>query len=194
MRELRKWAEAVVEDSGTGLAHPRHVSLLAERIYDVTAQLHLLGPRERKLLVLAGLLHDIGWSGGRQKHHKRSQALILANPPPGLADRETAIVANVARYHRRALPSMSHDRFAALSPPDRDVVSKLAAILRVADGLDVSHSGCILVESCRVEPGEVVFALADAGDCDLEIAAASKKSDLFAQVYGIRPRFEVHRS
>lgn len=191
MREPRGRAEAVVEESGTGSAHPRHVSRIAERIFDITAQLHLLGTREKELLVLAGLLHDIGWCGGQQKHHKRSYELIVATPPPGLTSREIAIVANVARYHRRALPSESHQGFAALDPNDREMVRKLAAILRVADGLDVSHSGCILVESCRIEPGKAVFRLLVIGDCDMEVAAAGKKSDLFAEVYGVSPRFEI---
>lgn len=58
----------------------------------------------RDLLIYAALLHDIGWVEGQQRHHKQSFDMIIADPPEGLSARETLIVANIARYHRKALP------------------------------------------------------------------------------------------
>ena len=57
----------------------------------------------------------------------------------GLSDDETAIVSNIARYHRRGLPQHSHLPYIALDRQDRLIVNKLAAILRVANALDAEH-------------------------------------------------------
>ena len=106
------------------VGHSRQVTRIAEQIFDVTGELHKLGAQERELLVYAALLHDIGWSVDSQKHHKHAYDLILKHPPEDLSKRNMLIVANIARYHSKALPSLSHEGFAALSSADRETVRR----------------------------------------------------------------------
>ena len=101
---------------------------------------HGLGDRERLLLQVAALLHDIGMYVSLRAHHKHSQYLLAASQIFGLSDDETAIVANIARYHRRGLPQNSHLPYIALDRADRLIVNKLAAILRLANALDAEHA------------------------------------------------------
>jgi exopolyphosphatase/guanosine-5'-triphosphate,3'-diphosphate pyrophosphatase len=87
---------------------------LAVRLFDLTGDLHHLDDEHRDLLYCAGLLHDIGYAEGYAGHHKTAYRLIMAGDLPGLSERETRIVANVARYHRGSQPAVSHEGFAAL--------------------------------------------------------------------------------
>lgn len=174
------------------LTHSRQVARLAVDLFDASKQLHHLGDRERTLLETAALLHDIGWCEGQVRHHKRAFDLILQNPPDGLTPRELLITANTARYHRRALPKTSHTGFARLAPADRETVKRLAALLRVADGLDVTHRSAIRVLGCRLEGDDrAVIDIESRGDCSMEIEAASKKSDLFKETYRRKVSFTV---
>ena len=102
-----------------------------------------MGDDERVQLQTAALLHDIGWADGQRGHHKNSMRRILREEELPLNDRERMIVALVARYHRRALPKEKHPLFRDLDPRDRQVVRKLACLLRIADGLDYSHDSCV---------------------------------------------------
>jgi len=62
--------------------------------------------------------------------------LISSSELFGLRKPELELIANIARYHRRALPQPSHPSFTSLDRDERVIVSKLAAILRVANALD----------------------------------------------------------
>src|SRR5947209_13405945 len=78
------------------------------------------------------------------RHHIHSFRLIRETPLPDFTDEARHEIACIARYHRRALPSMSHEEYASLSRRARKRVSALAALLRVADALDYSHDGRVL--------------------------------------------------
>ena len=172
--------------------HALQVTRLALALYDALVELHDLGRQERRLLEIAALLHDIGWAGGREKHHKRSYSMILDNPPANLTPRETLIVANVARYHRKALPRNSHDGFNALHNRDKHVVRVLAAILRVADGLDRTHTGACEVIGVSLDDRTVrVSVIANSG-CRAELETAQEKADLFSEVFSRDIDFSIH--
>ena len=164
--------------------HEAHVARLSARLFDQLTAVHGLGEPARELLLAAAVLHDIGWSLGAAKHNKSSARLIRETELSGCSERQRAIIALLARYHRGAVPRSKHRRFSALAPADRDLVRKLAAILRVADGLDRKHCG--VVEDLRIEPEGTGFhlELTATGAATWEVWAAMRKADLFEQVYG----------
>ncbi|MCD6361275.1 MAG: HD domain-containing protein, partial [Armatimonadetes bacterium] len=133
----------IVEDLDPEPEHSAQVTRLAAALFDALRFEHGLGASERELLLAAGVLHDIGWSVSATRHHKISARLIEEMDLPDFDDRERAIIAALACYHRKALPKKKHRIFGNLSGPDRRVVRSLAAILRVADGLDRSHGGVV---------------------------------------------------
>jgi exopolyphosphatase/guanosine-5'-triphosphate,3'-diphosphate pyrophosphatase len=175
--------------------HSRQDAELAVRLFDQTADLHELDDEYRDLLYCAGLLHDIGYVEGYWGHHKTAYRLILAARLPGLTERERQIVANVARYHRGARPKLSHKGFAALDVEDREVVTALGAILRLADGLDRSHTDAVQDIDVWLE-GERLVVLVDCPmGCGAEIWAGEKKGRFLGEVFGVqvdvRERLEV---
>jgi len=164
--------------------HARQVEALALALFDALAPLHRMGGAERDVLSSAALLHDIGWTGGGKGHHKRSCHMILEDRTLPFEPDERQLVALVARFHRRALPDPDHVLYAGLSPENQAKVRALAALLRIADGLDNSHTGAVAALSCAVGDEEVTVDLTARSPVVAEIRAAEKKGDLFRQAYG----------
>jgi exopolyphosphatase/guanosine-5'-triphosphate,3'-diphosphate pyrophosphatase len=122
------------------LAHGKQVARLAGRIFDQMVDRFGLNPDDRPLLDAAARLQDVGYLINYDQHHKHSYHLILNSRLAGFRPRELEIIANVARYHRGARPKLKHANFRQLPADDRRRVEQLAAILRLAGGLDRSHS------------------------------------------------------
>jgi exopolyphosphatase/guanosine-5'-triphosphate,3'-diphosphate pyrophosphatase len=165
-------------------AHGRHVAMLAMRLFDQLRDDHGLSDRDRLLLETASLLHDIGIYVSLRQHHKHSQYLLAASQIFGLSDEETAIVSNVARYHRRATPQRSHLPYMELDRRDRLLVNKLAAILRIANALDAEHLQ--KVRDVRLVRGAKTWMLEldGSGDLTMEQMAATARTDMFVEVFG----------
>ncbi len=169
--------------------HGVHVARLAEQIFDGLMELHGLSPRDREILLAAAVLHDIGQQIGYQKHHKHSYYLISDAELPGLSRDEVELVANVARYHRRASPSTDHDHYAALKKKDRKRVKRLAALLRLADALDREHLQKVrFVGVRRVDEDEVALHVEGEGDLTIELWALGRKARLFERIYDTKVR------
>lgn len=136
---------------GADLPHAEQVTHLALQCFDALVPLHRLGPVERNLLAAAGLLHDIGWCDGRRGHHRRSCELIRDDTTLPLEPKERAMVALIARFHRRALPDPEkHPLYATLDPPSQTTVCWLGGVLRLADGLDRDHLQDVGEVRCEV--------------------------------------------
>ncbi len=167
-------------------AHSEQVTTLALDLFDGLRNLHGYGPSERRLLEIAGRLHDIGWSRVVSgKHHKLSRDLILELDIPGLSKRDRLTCALIARYHTKALPDASrHKEFASLDSHGRELVEWLAAILRVADGLDCNHAGVVGGLACEVLGKTMTILLECAGDVRTEIERARQKQDLLERKAG----------
>jgi exopolyphosphatase/guanosine-5'-triphosphate,3'-diphosphate pyrophosphatase len=113
------------------------------RIFDATWRLHGLGEREREILDFAALLHDVGHTVSYAKHHKHSRYLIINGGLEGFVPEEVEMIAATARFHRGSEPKASHAELAALPVRAVVIVMQLAAILRVADGLDRGRRGIV---------------------------------------------------
>jgi len=166
--------------------HSHHDAYLALLIFDLTAGLHELDDACREWLHYAAILHDIGYWYDYEDHHKHACRMILEADLPALTDREKQIVANIARYHRSARPKLKHQAFAALDAEDREIVTRLAAILRFADGLDRGHVDAVEDLECQFYGDAVVFTLYPPEGNEVERWAGRKKSRFFAEVFGVR--------
>src|SRR5206468_3674427 len=120
--------------------HSQHVARLAVALFDQTRAIHGLTDREREWLEYAALLHDVGVHISYEGHHKHSYYLIKNGDLRGFEPEEINIIALVARYHRRAVPKREQEDFGDLPRSERRIVRTLAAVLRLAESLDRSHS------------------------------------------------------
>ncbi|MEJ2502302.1 MAG: Ppx/GppA phosphatase family protein [Gemmatimonadota bacterium] len=169
-------------------AHGRHVAMLALDLFDQLRELHGLGTTDRRILLGAALLHDIGQYVSFRKHHKHSLYLIQNGELSVFAPREIPLVALVARYHRRAEPKPHHPIWSELDAPDRERVEKLGALLRVADSLDREHLQRVVSLEARVDEDRLDLAVEARSDLLLEQWALEKKGSMFERVFGLEPR------
>lgn len=173
--------------------HSEQVASLTMRLFDELRPLHGMGSLERELIEYAALLHDIGWHIGRKGHHKHSMYLILHGDLKPFTDEEVQIMAQIARYHRKSPPKRSHESYAGLSPRARRIVDVGASLLRLADGLDRSHSQVIQGLRCRIDGERVKCTLAAKSDAELEVWGARRKRELFVKTFKRDITFDLEK-
>jgi exopolyphosphatase/guanosine-5'-triphosphate,3'-diphosphate pyrophosphatase len=174
--------------------HCEQVARLAGEIFDGLRAPFELPPEGRDLLIAAALLHDVGYLINHAKHHKHAYHLILNAELQGYSPREVELIANVARYHRRAFPKKRHSNLARLARADRQLVRALSAILRVADGLDRTHTQRVTAVGVETGRGRVRLVLEAASDPQVEVWDAERKAGLFAKVFSAVPAFAWGRA
>ncbi len=176
---------ALMRELETQPVHVAHVTDLALQLFDSLAPLHGLGEAERFLLEAAGYLHDIGhqYDYLGLGHHKQSARIIREHAWKNLSPSQVSVIALVACYHRKSMPALKHEHFAALPDSDRNIVQKLAAVLRLADSLDRSHEGCVSRVSAELLPNQIVLHLQTTGPVWREVMTAHAKGDLAQAVF-----------
>lgn len=166
--------------------HGTMTATFSVKLFDETKTLHNLNLEYRLLLEVAALLHDIGMFINVNDHHKHTQYLLMATPVIGLNQSQMAIVANVARYHRKSFPKVAHETFRVLSSKERVVVSKLAALLRLGDAMDNEHASKVTNIEVEYKKPKILIRLKGEGDMLLEKWALANKAELFEEVYSTK--------
>jgi exopolyphosphatase/guanosine-5'-triphosphate,3'-diphosphate pyrophosphatase len=167
--------------------HAAVTSRLAARLFDQTLSLHHLTENDRLLLEAAAMLHDIGHYINTIDHDKHGYYLLKHHTLIGLTPAEQEIIANLVYYHRKQTPAASDENIKALPQKDRIVITKLCALLRLADALDVSHLARlqdVIVEQQSV--GQWRLYLLSQSEAMLEKWALAKRKLLFQDVFGVR--------
>ncbi len=167
--------------------HAQQIARLSLRLFDETSRLRLhgYGSAERELLEYAAITHDIGVFLSHSNHHRHAYYLIRNYDLLGFTDAEIDIIANVALYHHKGTPRKHHANMANVDRASRRCVETLAAMLRIAEGLDRSHLG--LVHDIRFErskkPDRFLLTLISKAECQLELWGAQNNRELFERVF-----------
>jgi exopolyphosphatase/guanosine-5'-triphosphate,3'-diphosphate pyrophosphatase len=166
-------------------AHVEHVARLALGMWDALGEAgaHPCDPRERDLLWAASLLHDIGTAVDYDDHHKHSRYLILNAGLPGYTTRETALIGQIARYHRKGSPSLG-----VAGPLARDgdeaALVRCSALVRLGEQLERSRDQAVHEAHVGVDDGHVELRLDADEDVTIARWAAQRQRDLFERAFG----------
>jgi exopolyphosphatase/guanosine-5'-triphosphate,3'-diphosphate pyrophosphatase len=184
--EQRKVVEEMAERFAVPLRHARKSARLASDLFRGLQPLHKLPSNYGRLLEAAACLHDIGHFVSDTRHHKHSYYLVANSDMPGFTRAEREIVANLCRYHRKALPTPEHPNLQLLDAEGRRAVSLLNPLIRMADSLDRSRAQRVRSLECKIRENDIQIALCAApdADIDLEVWAAERLAENFRQVYG----------
>jgi exopolyphosphatase / guanosine-5'-triphosphate,3'-diphosphate pyrophosphatase len=174
-------------------AHAEHVARLALDLFRGLRPLHGLANADGELLEFAALLHDIGFHIAASKHHKHGAYLIQNADLQGFDAGEIQLLAQSVRYHRKATPKDAHEDFAALSAAAQQKVRVMAALLRLADGLDRGYAQLVRSVRCRISDKSVEVTLSAASDAELELWGSRRKKDLAEEVFDRKFKFVVER-
>lgn len=179
---IRK-AEALARVLDDEPAHALQVYRNAMLLFDALTGLHKLDDEARDILAAAALLHDTGYRLGFARHHKNARKIIMEQDLPGFSDREKHMVACVARYHRKAHPQPGHKGYGELGDHDREVVRKLSALIRIADGLDRAHDASICGLAATVNETTVRIVLEQQRPSGTDVWGGMRKRGLFEEVF-----------
>ncbi|AFG38841.1 Ppx/GppA phosphatase family protein [Spirochaeta africana] len=185
-RQVRASAESLGRKFHYDAEHARHVTRLALQLFDELRDDHGMDDQARLLLEVAAVLHDIGYFIRGSGHHKHGQYLVANSEIFGLSRQDIRVVSNVVRYHRKSVPASSHSAYNALRTTQRMLVQKLAAILRIADGLDRGHARRVSAVQAELREADLVIHCSFTGDMSVEKNGALDKADLFENVFGYR--------
>ena len=171
--------------------HAQQVARLSLGLFDQTRAVHGLTDREREWLEYAALLHDVGVHISYERHHKHSYYLIRNGDLRGFDLDEIETIALVARYHRQATPKRRHEGYGGFGRKGRRTIRALAAILRLAEGLDRSHSQAVSGLELHDRGEDGLLQLRTSGDAELEMWAATRHAAAFERLIGRPLRVEV---
>jgi exopolyphosphatase/guanosine-5'-triphosphate,3'-diphosphate pyrophosphatase len=164
---------------------------LAARLFEQSKPLHNLNGSNLLLLEIGALLHDIGHFVNTVDHDKHGYYLLNNHHLIGLTLREQNIVANLVRYHRKQSPSTGDENVKLLPQKDRLIVIKLCALLRLADSIDISHTGQITDVSLVETKSGWRMKIFGKSDLMLENWAFEKRKSLFEEIYGVNLEIDV---
>ena len=155
-------------------------------LFDATRGLHHMGAHERFVLNAAALMHDTGYDNNPLKHHKGSRDLILASGLDGFSKQELMMAACVARYHRKADPQPAHAVYGDLEAAEQAIVERLAALVRIADGLDRCHMASAKAVRTERDGGTLYVHVKQRPHNATDVWGAKRKTPLFEKVFKLK--------
>ena len=193
LKILKDLAES--RNYGQGPAHALQVSKLAIRIYDELVRLKLLNdnPEDRVILEASAVLHDIGHP---QEPHHEVGFDFLADEIPKLTAHDpisngalSTLLTSVLWHDER-----SNLKHGSIEIVDRNRTEKIAAIIRVADGLDMPGRSPVENIELSIEDQRLRFKVVSRHSVDLQIEQAKLKSDLMKSTFALQDIVFEHRT
>lgn len=167
-------------------AHAVHVANHSMTIFDALVKEHGMNRRQRIMLEIAAILHDVGTYVKSSGHQKHGQYIVNNSDIFGLRQEEAFIIGNVINYHRGEPPSQSDIEYMMLQEEERILVLKMASILRVADALDRGHSQQVKKITVERRMETVVLHVDKIHDLSLEQMGLDEKGGMFQDVFGYK--------
>jgi len=166
---------------GRGAGHASKVMELSLILWkNFKSDLELEDDTAAIALIIAGLLHDIGVSISSRKHHEISYSLLKENHLEELRrafDNRTVDISLWLVYHHRNKTGNPMDDINI--PEDiRAIVTKLTALLRLADGLDRGLDQSVKDIKVKRDTNEITLIVQCDYSCDYDIYGGNKKKRL----------------
>ncbi|HLN89666.1 MAG TPA: Ppx/GppA phosphatase family protein [Candidatus Binatia bacterium] len=166
--------------------HSETVASLALQLFDSAKQigLHNLGEEEKELLKYAATLHDVGDFLSFTDHQLHSYYIINNADLPGFDRKEIKAMANIARFHRKKLPSKKALKTSGLEEKTNHSIVVLSTFLRFAEKLDRSHSGLVKkAEFTKLNKDQVLLSFSSDSDCSLEEWSIAQNRQAFYEAF-----------
>jgi CHAD domain-containing protein len=176
-------AETLLARHNVDVAHTRHVADLSLKMFDAVQGSFDLPDKARNLMQIGALLHDVGLNENPSQHHIVGRDIVLSNHLVGLDEDQRAIVACMVAFHRKKVRPDAEPSYLRLGKKQRRVALHLASLLRIADGLDYSHTQSTHIKKCKVQENNIVLHISGPY-AEEDGARAAKKADLWRKALG----------
>ena len=167
--------------------HTNNVEALSLAIFDSIKKISGLSPRDRLILQAASILHDCGKYVNMMHGTDNAYYLVLNTEIIGFSEDEKHIIANVIRFNSNGEVPEYTEVASEMSHMSYVRMLKMAAILRLANGMDRSHLQRIQNVRVTVKDAELKIMANTIYDITLEQGMMETRANFFEQIYGLRP-------
>lgn len=172
---------ALAPQDPAGLAHAQFITARALELFDATRQIHCVSDAWRAVLEIGAQLHNLGSHDEQDRwHHRVSHDVILAHDLEGFSAQQRDVIACLALFNRKRARAEQDALFTAFDDETKRVTLALAAILRVADGLDLSKTQTTTIQQIICD--SVVEVVVAGKGARRNAQRANKKADLWREV------------
>ena len=173
----------------------KHIEMVEKKaleIFDATYKLSGLTERDRLLLQVSAILHEVGKFVHSTDHNEAAHALIKYTDLIGLDADELDVIALVVKLYPTQNP-YGNELYMALKSHKKIMVSKLTAILRLADAMDSSHKQKITKTTLTTTSEELHISCVAKESMAFEEWSFEHRSVLFEDIIGVKPVLRVRR-
>lgn len=173
------------------LHQAEHRRDLALELFDGSQSIHHLPGELRRLLEVAALLQYLTENQEGETSNKSGYLFILSNPLADLDEEQNKLVQSIlaSLHDKKSIPPAPSDREQILSPSEHEALT-LAALLRIAHGLDASASQATIINSIEIQPTKVTVQVRGPR-AKTDARGAGKASKLWTRLYGQKMLFQV---
>ena len=193
-RQIINSADVTARQYHVDIQHARNVASYGLAIINALRPRYSFSDREEVMFHAAALLHETGQRINIASHHKHAFYVILNSDIFGIGGSDLLQTALVARYHRRSSPKPTHPEYNALNQDARVSVSKLAAILRVANALDRLHGARLPRFTVSFTGNRLLIELPKGTPLQLIQQHVLERADLFREIFGADVVVEARKS
>ena len=129
-------------------------------------------------------MHDSGKFVSLMYPSEAGYDIIMASEIIGISHEERETVAKIIKYNTRDFDYRQMNL----------TQSKLTAMLRLANALDRSHKQKMSDLKISLEGDELIIATSTYEDITLEYGLFKEKTELFEEIYGVRPVLRQRKS
>ncbi len=174
-----------------------HVDVLldfVDKLYERVKKPHGFGARERVLLETATILHAAGECATMVNPALLSYYILREMEIIGLNEREMELVAQIVLHGGTNNATLIAQFSGLLTAPERVLVSKLAALTRLAEALDHSRKQKFTDFDVKLSGDELQVIVTTNENIELEEWVFEQQAAFFQEVYGIRAVIRVRRT
>lgn len=164
-------------------------------IFDSMGKSYGLLKRDRLLLQISAILSECGRYVSLANVGSSSSSIIMATEIIGISHLERKIVASIVRYFTESFEY--YDTLVKNVMIDRNSylrIAKLTAIMRLAEGLDLSHKGKAEKLKITGEDNKMVLTVETNDDMTLELGLFGQNAMFFEEVFNIKPVIRQKKS
>ena len=175
--------------------HTENLDMTATAIFDATARIHGMGGRDRLLLRIAVMLHDVGKYISYDNIGENSSTIIMGNEFIGLSREERELIALSAKYTFEPLPEYEELVLeSSMDVPRYLKVASFAAIIQLANALDRSHMQKVTGLRAELKEQKLVLHTEVRGEFIMETGLMKDEMAFFNDVFGVQPVLKIKKS
>ena len=178
---------AAAKHYGVDLQFAQRIRGLALQLFQRLKAVHQLPAEYEDWLEAAAMLHEVGAYINRSGRRRHSYYVISNSELFGYTPLQRRIIAAIARYVGKSLPSPSDRVMSILPGIDQIHVAKAVSLLRLARALDQGRRAAVSETKVKVQQdGQVRLQLKPRPQegIELELWAVGQEKDYFETVFG----------